>query len=325
MGILLEFWDLRQAVVAYEEIRPNGGRARFCCPSVLPSHLLETHHSAILVTVSSSFDYKQVMWLVGGRTDFMVSPLGFLGSKGQTKFFLEVYDTRGIEAVLNSLPPEMVSEPCCLFLNDRELLFDDYFNDRMTSIEMDSLMIVDPISHSFEAVPVVLTHSPISTLNLNVNPKPDADSNPHLNLNFDSNPNLNSDSNPHPPASTLVSVPTKQDYTLHLDRIISGADRRTTCMIKNIPNKYTQAMLIDMINETHWGAYDFIYLRMDFKNRCNVGYAFVNFIDPLSIASFAQRVMGRKWPRFNSDKICQVTYARIQGKAALLDKFRHSK
>lgn len=240
------------------------------------------------------------MWSVGGRTDFTVSPLGFLGSKGQTKFFLEAYDTRSIEAVLSSLPSGMASESCCLFINDRELLFDDYVNDRMISIEMDSLMIVDHISHSSEGAPSFLVHSP-TTPTSNLNPSSD-------------------------PTPTLVTVPpTKQDYTLHLERIISSADRRTTCMIKNIPNKYTQAMLIDMINETHWGAYDFIYLRMDFKNRCNVGYAFVNFIDPLSIATFAQRVMGRKWPRFNSDKICQVTYARIQGKAALLEKFRHSK
>lgn len=63
-------------------------------------------------------------------------------------------------------------------------------------------------------------------------------------------------------------------------RIEQGFDARTTCMIKNIPNKYSQALLISFINETHAGLYDFIYLRMDFKNRCNVGYAFINFINP---------------------------------------------
>lgn len=84
-------------------------------------------------------------------------------------------------------------------------------------------------------------------------------------------------------------------------------------------------MLIDMINETHYGQYDFVYLRMDFRNRCNVGYAFINFIDASSIISFGERVMGKRWPRFNSDKICHLSYARIQGKTALLDKFRHSR
>lgn len=62
-------------------------------------------------------------------------------------------------------------------------------------------------------------------------------------------------------------------------RIQQGLDSRTTCMLRNIPNKYSQKMLMDFIDVTHRGTYDFIYLRMDFKNRCNVGYSFINFID----------------------------------------------
>ena len=108
-------------------------------------------------------------------------------------------------------------------------------------------------------------------------------------------------------------------------RIEQGQDTRTTCMIKNIPNKYTQQMLIDQLNLSHAGRYDFVYLRMDFKNRCNVGYAFINFAAPSDIAAFARRMVGRRWPKFNSEKICELAYARIQGKAALVDKFRNSR
>jgi hypothetical protein len=121
------------------------------------------------------------------------------------------------------------------------------------------------------------------------------------------------------------AMSTAVDFEIDFWRLKSGVDRRTTCMIRNIPNKYTQQMLIDMINESNWATYDFVYLRMDFKNRCNVGYAFINFVDPLDILPFATRHMGRHWPRFNSEKICRLTYARIQGKAALLEKFRHSR
>lgn len=128
--------------------------------------------------------------------------------------------------------------------------------------------------------------------------------------------------NPTPPATTTSG---RSSNAIDLFKIMNGHDTRTTFMIKNIPNKYTQKMLLEMINESHKGTYDFVYLRMDFKNKCNVGYAFINFIEPSKAAvSFALRVVGKKWKLFNSDKICELTYANIQGKQALVDKFRDS-
>ncbi|KAI8983012.1 RNA recognition motif 2-domain-containing protein [Pilobolus umbonatus] len=95
-------------------------------------------------------------------------------------------------------------------------------------------------------------------------------------------------------------------------------------MIRNIPNKYTQQMLIDNINSTHENTYDFLYLRIDFKNKCNVGYAFINFVDVDSVVSFAKDRIGKRWSLFNSDKVCTLSYANIQGKQALIQKFRNS-
>ncbi|ORZ07295.1 RNA recognition motif 2-domain-containing protein [Lobosporangium transversale] len=95
-------------------------------------------------------------------------------------------------------------------------------------------------------------------------------------------------------------------------------------MIRNIPNKYTQQMLLECINETHFGKFDFLYLRMDFKSKCNVGYAFINFINTDVIPSFVEQYVGKKWSRFNSDKICSLSYAVIQGRKALIEKFRNS-
>jgi len=68
----------------------------------------------------------------------------------------------------------------------------------------------------------------------------------------------------------------------------------------------------------------FFYLPIDFKNKCNVGYCFINFIDPISIVKFALEFNQKKWPQFNSSKICHITYARIQGKIAFIDHFRNS-
>ncbi|KAJ3021965.1 hypothetical protein HKX48_007343 [Thoreauomyces humboldtii] len=118
------------------------------------------------------------------------------------------------------------------------------------------------------------------------------------------------------------SIPVANELNLY--NIAMGYDTRTTFMIRNIPNKYTQQMLIAFLNRTHKGEFDFLYLRMDFKNRCNVGYAFINFTGSAAILSFAERVVGKKWSKFNSDKVCTLSYANIQGQGALIQKFRNS-
>ncbi|KAA8529975.1 hypothetical protein F0562_034421 [Nyssa sinensis] len=116
----------------------------------------------------------------------------------------------------------------------------------------------------------------------------------------------------------------KKQFELDIDRIMRGEDNRTTLMIKNIPNKYTSKMLLAAIDERHRGTYDFIYLPIDFKNKCNVGYAFINMTDPSLIIPFYQAFNGKKWEKFNSEKVASLAYARIQGKAALIAHFQNS-
>ncbi|XP_024542769.1 protein MEI2-like 3 isoform X1 [Selaginella moellendorffii] len=143
--------------------------------------------------------------------------------------------------------------------------------------------------------------------------------------------------------STPAQVDNRKQFQLDLDRIVAGEDTRTTLMIKNIPNKYTSKMLLAAIDEQHRGTYDFIYLPIDFKvsefskgvvrttsnqrlqqNKCNVGYAFINMLSPSLIVSFYQTFNGKKWEKFNSEKVASLAYARIQGKAALIAHFQNS-
>ncbi|KAI0546247.1 RNA recognition motif 2-domain-containing protein [Xylaria curta] len=112
----------------------------------------------------------------------------------------------------------------------------------------------------------------------------------------------------------------------HVDvnRIREGTDVRTTIMLRNIPNKVDQAMLKRIVDESSWGKYDFMYLRIDFANDCNVGYAFINFVDPLDIIDFVSARGNQRWNCFKSDKVAEISYATIQGKDCLVQKFRNS-
>lgn len=113
-------------------------------------------------------------------------------------------------------------------------------------------------------------------------------------------------------------------FALDLKRIRDGNDKRTTLMIKNIPNKYTQKMLLLTIEEECKGTFDFFYLPIDFKNRCNVGYGFINMVRPEQILPFVEKFNEKRWEKFNSEKVCCITYARIQGRAALINHFQNS-
>ncbi|XP_074344016.1 protein MEI2-like 4 isoform X3 [Apium graveolens] len=116
----------------------------------------------------------------------------------------------------------------------------------------------------------------------------------------------------------------RTQYELDIDRVLRGEETRTTLMIKNIPNKYTSKLLMATIDEQLRGTYDFIYLPIDFKNKCNMGYAFINMIDTRQIIPFYKTFNGKKWEKFNSGKVAFITYARIQGRAALVAHFQNS-
>ncbi|KAI6032954.1 RNA recognition motif 2-domain-containing protein [Pisolithus orientalis] len=115
-----------------------------------------------------------------------------------------------------------------------------------------------------------------------------------------------------------------ENNQLDIEKIEQGVDTRTTVMIKNIPNKMTDKELLEFINNVCPRRVDFLYLRMDFKNGCNVGYAFVNFISVQDLLLFAKKKLNERWNMYSSEKILQMSYANYQGKEALVEKFKNS-
>lgn len=109
-----------------------------------------------------------------------------------------------------------------------------------------------------------------------------------------------------------------------VNRIMRGEDVRTTVMLRNIPNKMNCHELKQTIDVFVRNCYDFSYLRIDFNNGMNVGYAFINFSHPSHIAQFAMAMQHRRWDVYNSDKHAEISYATKQGIHSLIDAFRNS-
>uniref|UniRef100_A0A7S1AC06 Mei2-like C-terminal RNA recognition motif domain-containing protein n=1 Tax=Noctiluca scintillans TaxID=2966 RepID=A0A7S1AC06_NOCSC len=98
----------------------------------------------------------------------------------------------------------------------------------------------------------------------------------------------------------------------------AGADKTamwegvTTLMVRNIPVRYTQEMLL-----REWpnnSTYDFLYLPVAANRKRNVSFAFVNFISSESALAFRTRWHKQRLVHFNTQKPLDISPADIQGR-----------
>lgn len=91
--------------------------------------------------------------------------------------------------------------------------------------------------------------------------------------------------------------------------------RQTTLMIRNIPIKFSQADMLELVDEKFEGQYDYFYLPKDVKTQCGLGFAFINMIHPMFILDFFLEFNCIKWSekvaKCNSNKYCEITYANV--------------
>lgn len=145
---------------------------------------------------------------------------------------------------------------------------------------------------------------------------------------FKRNPNVSmgtviSSGSTHSGTPHRVAAPIVRDT--QYSREVYPTEMRTTVMLRNIPNKYTQRMLLEQLNKMGYeGMYDFFYLPIDFRNKCNVGYAFINFLSSDVALRFKKQFDGYRLTGFNSQKICEVSFARVQGLHSNIQHYRNS-
>lgn len=127
-----------------------------------------------------------------------------------------------------------------------------------------------------------------------------------------------------PPMDPYHRHPADQHNRVRRERILDGSDVRTTVMLRNIPNKLDWLALKAILDDACFGTYDFFYLRIDFKSAANVGYAFINFADVHGMIALLDKIERRCWVGYRSSKAAEISYATIQGREALIQKFRNS-
>ena len=107
-----------------------------------------------------------------------------------------------------------------------------------------------------------------------------------------------------------------------------GPVNYTTVMLRNFPNKYKREMLVKQLSQDFRGEFYFVYLPIDFKNRCNVGYGFINFCTEDAcdrpVTSFNGVDVRKCLPGLNSRKVAVVTPARVQDLEENVRRLRNS-
>jgi len=119
-------------------------------------------------------------------------------------------------------------------------------------------------------------------------------------------------------------APKKQVKETHHTESTSNFGDDITLMLRNLPNKINQTKLLARL-QSYRSKIDFLYLPTDFENKCNLGYAFINFVDGAAAARFKAEFNDKKLPGCRrSHKVLAVQPARVQGVSANVRRFRNS-
>lgn len=121
----------------------------------------------------------------------------------------------------------------------------------------------------------------------------------------------------------------KKSVTINLQSSLAKRDEdkvdlgnATTLMLRNIPNRYTRAMLLKEFEDAGtMKSIDFFYLPMDIRHNCNVGYCFVNLTSKKAAQRFAKTFGDKKLEQVTSEKRCRISPAKVQGKEENIQQY----
>ena len=176
----------------------------------------------------------------------------------------------------------------------------NYINCNNNNIYNNNNININNINHNYN----IMMINPSNTIN-----------------NVTNNQNVFNNSNPDGNISSFINKNEIKDSPkniIHIENVLKNKDKRTTLIIRNIPNRYTISLLLQEINRNYYRKYDVVYLPQDYINNTNLGFGFINFLDHMHLIMFCEEFIGKKWNCFTSQKRCQLAYSKYQGKNELI-------
>ena len=126
--------------------------------------------------------------------------------------------------------------------------------------------------------------------------------------------------------SSIQNVPQKaktNNYSISIEKIESGEDKRTTVLIKNIPNFISKDIFLKVLEGI--GNINYLYLPFNKFTCKNLGYAFVNVVNYKNIINLYNRLTHYDFDEFEVGKSIEISYYKIQGRSNLCKMFLKNK
>ena len=116
---------------------------------------------------------------------------------------------------------------------------------------------------------------------------------------------------------------TKRKEQISFDKILSGEDKRTSLLLKNIPHEMTKTTLSEILSGV--GNINYLYLPYDKNTNLNEGFAILNIINYKNIINIYNRLNNLHLEEYNLPKPIEITYSKLQGKEKLSQLFWNKK
>jgi len=105
---------------------------------------------------------------------------------------------------------------------------------------------------------------------------------------------------------------TFNNFTIYYEKIENGDDKRTTVIIKNIPNYITKENFSNILEGI--GNINYLYLPYNKNSNQNLGFALVNLVNYKNIINLCNKLLEYKFDKVEVAKPIHITYYRVQGR-----------